>query len=70
MMPYVLFGQAGGELETGRNLVFPLKNPEDGSGRGIHSTRLLVSMLNLLGENDQSFGDPTFDQGPLDELVG
>jgi Protein of unknown function (DUF1552) len=69
-MPYVLIGHAGGQLETGRNLVFPLKNETDGSGHGIHSTRLLVSLLQLLGEPDESFGDPTFDQGPLDELVG
>lgn len=68
-MPYTLFGQAGGALTTGRNLVFPLKNPTDGSGRGIHSTRLLLSLLHLYGIDDDMFGDPTFDQGVLDELM-
>lgn len=68
-MPYVLFGQAGGALTTGRNLVFPLKDPGGGNGRGIHSTRLLLSLLHLYGIEDATFGDPSFDQGVLDELL-
>lgn len=69
MMPYVLFGQAGGALTTGRNLVFPFKNLADGDGKGFHATRLLLSILHLFDIPDETFGDPSFDQGPLSELV-
>jgi hypothetical protein len=69
LMPYVLFGQAGGALTTGRNLALPLDNLADGDGKGIHATRLLVSILHLLGIPDDAFGDPSFQQGVLSELV-
>lgn len=69
LMPYVLFGQAGGSLTTGRNVVMPLDNLADGDGKGPHSTRLLLSILHLLGIPDETFGDPTFQQGVLSELV-
>ncbi len=69
LMPYVLYGEAGGALETGRNLVFPLVKGLEQHGFGIHATRLLLSMLHLLGVPDDTFGDPEFEQGVLTELV-
>jgi hypothetical protein len=61
LMPYLLLGQAGGGLRTGRWLTYPFKS----DGTGTHHTRLLVSILNALGIADQSFGDPAAMQGPL-----
>lgn len=64
MLPYLLFGQAGGSLRTGRYLVHPVAR----DGTGVHHTRLLVSVLNALGIPDQTFGDPQGMQGPLPSL--
>jgi hypothetical protein len=64
-MPYLLLGQAGGALATGRNLVYPV----DDDGKGLRQNRLLVSILNALGHPDTSFGDPTVAQGPLPDLL-
>jgi len=69
MMPYTLYGQAGGALQTGRNLVFPLVEGGEVYGWGIHSTRLLLSLLHLFGVYDETFGDLEYDQGVLPELV-
>jgi len=70
MMPYVLLGQAGGKLKTGRNLVYEFENDDQKSrGEGRTHTQLLVSMLNLMGLEDQSFGDPDALQGPLPGLI-
>ncbi len=70
MMPYVLIGQAGGALKTGRNLVYEFENEDKASkGEGRPHTQLLVSVLNLLGLEDQSFGDPEALQGPLPGLI-
>ena len=70
MMPYVLIGQAGGALKTGRNLVYEFENDDKASkGEGRSHTQLLVSMLNLMGVEDQSFGDPEAPQGPLPGLI-
>ncbi|MEZ0312458.1 MAG: DUF1552 domain-containing protein [Myxococcota bacterium] len=69
MMPYVFFGQAGGELDTGRNLECALPSDDVFSladGLGQHHNRLLVSILNVFGFPDTTFGDPSFDQGALD----
>jgi hypothetical protein len=70
MMPYVLIGQCGGSLQTGRNLVYDFKDENQAvNGEGPHHTRLLVSLLNLMGIDDQSFGDPEAEQGPLPGLI-
>ncbi|MEE2786449.1 MAG: DUF1552 domain-containing protein [Myxococcota bacterium] len=58
-MPFILAGRAGGRLRTGRYLNY-----------GGHShTDLLVSVLNLVGVDTATFGDPRFCQGPLVGLV-
>lgn len=70
LMPYVLLGQAGGKLKTGRNLVYEFEDEGKASrGEGPDHTRLLVSLLNLMGLPDQSFGDPEAMQGPLPGLI-
>lgn len=68
LMPYVFFGQAGGELTTGRNLEcdVPTNDVDRANGIGQAHNRLLVSILNVFGFADTSFGDPSFDQGALD----
>jgi hypothetical protein len=72
MMPYLIFGQAGGTIKTGRNLILPFK---DGSafqrsqGEGLSHTRLLVSILNALGYDDTSFGNPEHAEGSVPGLV-
>ncbi|MBC7794020.1 MAG: hypothetical protein H7Z43_09950 [Clostridia bacterium] len=72
-MPFVLFGQAGGVLETGRNLEYPFNANNDpfyrSIGAGMHHTKLLVSILNTFGFEDQVFGDPGYEQGPLDGFL-
>jgi hypothetical protein len=70
LMPFLLFGRAGGALRTGRNLIYDF--PPDrfaALGHGRDHTQLMVSMLQLMGQPDTSFGDPAFDQGPLPGLV-
>lgn len=72
LMPFLLLGQAGGALRTGRNIVTPWNTTEgayEQRGIGFSHTQLLVSILNALGENDTSFGDPTRRQGPLAGLL-
>ncbi len=70
LMPYSLIGQAGGSLKTGRNLVYDFENADAASqGLGRSHTQLLVSILNLMGLEDQSFGDPEALQGPLPGLI-
>ncbi len=70
LMPYVLLGQAGGALKTGRNLVYDFEDEGQASrGEGRDHTQLLVSLLNLLGIPDQKFGDPDAMQGPLPGLI-
>jgi hypothetical protein len=58
--PYVLAGSAGGALRTGRYLSF------DGD---VPHNNLLVSLLNLFGVPDTTFGRPEWCTGPLDGLV-
>jgi hypothetical protein len=70
LMPYVLLGQAGGKLKTGRNLVYEFEDDGKASrGEGRTHTQLLVSLLNLMGLPDQTFGDPEAMQGPLPGLI-
>ncbi|MEZ4430525.1 MAG: DUF1552 domain-containing protein, partial [Nannocystaceae bacterium] len=58
-MPFLLAGSAGGALSTGRVL---------DCGGAAHND-LLVSLLQLMGLPDQTFGNPYFCQGPLKGLV-
>ncbi len=58
-MPFILAGGAGGRLETGRWLRVN-SQPHN---------NLLVSVLNLFGLPDQTFGHPDFCTGPLAGLV-
>lgn len=58
--PYVLAGSAGGALGTGRFLNFPDALPHN---------NLLVSLLNIMGIPDESFGRPEWCTGPLRGLV-
>ncbi|MGC4086617.1 MAG: DUF1552 domain-containing protein [Polyangiaceae bacterium] len=58
--PYVLAGSAGGALSTGRFLQF------DGS---VPHNNLLLSILNIMGLPDTSFGKAEWCTGPLTGLV-
>lgn len=72
MMPYLLFGQCGGAIKTGRNLVLPFRDGTDltrSQGQGLSHTRLLVSVLNALGYEDTTFGDPAHAEGPVPGLT-
>lgn len=72
LMPYLLFGQCGGAIETGRNLVLPFRDNEPSTlaqAEGLSHTRLLVSVLNALGYDDTSFGDPENAEGSVPGLV-
>jgi hypothetical protein len=59
-MPFLLMGKAGGALETGRFLRF--------GGSPSHND-LLVSMLNLMGVEATTFGNPEWCRGPLAGLA-
>jgi hypothetical protein len=52
---FILAGSAGGQLETGRFLSFAGRPHND----------LLVSLCNLMGLQDETFGDPEYCTGPL-----
>jgi hypothetical protein len=58
-MPYVLAGKAGGSLSTGRLLKY----------QGRTNCDLFVSLLNLLGFDDTTFGDPNYCTGGLPGLA-
>lgn len=52
-IPFVLLGGASGRIDTGRYV----------KSAGIPHNRLLVTVLNAMGVDDQSFGDPDFGGG-------
>jgi len=54
-MPFMLAGNGGG-MRTGRYLRYPA---------GLSHNNLLVSLLNLFGDNRTTFGDPQYCTGPL-----
>jgi hypothetical protein len=54
-MPFILGGGAQGKIRSGRWLQVPSQS---------HNT-LLVSLLNIFGGNDTSFGHPDFNAGAL-----
>jgi hypothetical protein len=58
--PYVLAGGAGSALETGRLLSFDNAPPHN---------NLLLSLVQLMGGSDDSFGRPEWCTGPLQGLV-
>jgi len=58
-MPFILAGKAGGKIETGRWLRVP-STPHN---------NLLVSVLNLFGLPETTFGHPEYCTGPLSGLV-
>lgn len=57
--PFVMAGSAGGQFETGRYL----------QGLDQPHNNLLVSMLNLFGNDAQTFGHPEHCTGPISGLV-
>jgi hypothetical protein len=59
-MPYVLAGSAGGYFDTGRYLVQGQQTPHN---------KLLVSLLHAMGIDEDAFGDPQYDKGPLSGLT-
>jgi hypothetical protein len=62
LMPYVLAGRAGGNINAGRLLDFS-QNPRD-------NNQMLVSMAHALGATDLTeFGDPSGATGPLPDLA-
>jgi len=60
--PYVIAGNAGGPLATGRFLSY--------EGQGLNHNNLMVSILNALGIPDTSFGKADWCTGPLTGLLG
>ncbi len=58
-MPFLLAGGSGGALRTGRYLKYD----------GVPHNNLLVSLLNGLGLDDVTFGDPRFCTGALPGLI-
>jgi hypothetical protein len=58
-VPFVLAGQAGGMLETGRYLTFD----------SAPHTKLLVSICHAMGLDNGTFGDPSYGTGPLPGLL-
>ncbi|ACY15818.1 DUF1552 domain-containing protein [Haliangium ochraceum] len=58
-VPFVLAGQAGGALETGRYLRFD----------AAPHTKLLVSICHAMGIDTGTFGDPSYGTGPLPGLL-
>ncbi len=58
--PYVLGGGAGGALRTGRFLTYAGDVPHN---------NLLVSLMNIMGLPDQTFGKPDWCTGPLSGLI-
>jgi hypothetical protein len=59
--PYVLAGNAGGTLRTGRFVSY--------EGQGLPHNNLLVSLLNAMDIPDTTFGKPDWCTGPLTGLL-
>jgi hypothetical protein len=59
--PYVLAGNAGGTLATGRFVSY--------EGQGLPHNNLMVSLLNAMGIPDTTFGKPDWCTGPLAGLL-
>lgn len=59
-MPYILAGNAGGQIRSGRYLTFP---------KGTFHNNLLVVFQNLFGITSNTFGDSRFCTGALTGIV-
>jgi hypothetical protein len=59
-MPYLMIGSAGGYFNTGR---YVQQNGDTGHGQ------LFVSVLNAMGVDTDTFGNPAFGKGPLTGLT-
>jgi hypothetical protein len=59
-LPVVLAGSLGGKIKTGRHV--------EQLGRSHND--LLVTLLQLFGHQDTTFGNPAFCTGPIKELLG
>jgi hypothetical protein len=59
--PYVLAGNAGGGLRTGRFLSY--------EGQGLAHNNMMVSLLNAMDIPDTTFGKPDWCTGPLTGLI-
>jgi hypothetical protein len=59
-MPYVIAGTAGGYFKTGRYVVQPSE---------VGHQNMLVSVLNAMGVDTDTFGDPNYCTGPLTGLT-
>jgi hypothetical protein len=57
--PFILAGSGGGYFKTGRRLDYG----------GVPHNNLLVSVMNAMGDDATTFGDPEFCDGPLDGLT-
>jgi hypothetical protein len=61
-VPFVMAGQAGGKLETGRVLSYQ---------HGTKHNRLLVAIAQAFGEDIETFGEPEYcEGGALDRIFG
>jgi hypothetical protein len=58
-MPFLLLGSAGGQLQTGRSLQYG----------GASANDLLVSVMNAMGVQGNTFGDAQYCSGPLPGLT-
>ena len=58
--PFILGGSAGGYFSTGQHLRFEGETPHN---------KLLVALLNAMGDDTDSFGTPEFNSGPLPGLT-
>ena len=58
-MPYVLAGSGGGFFDTGRYVQLPARRPHGD---------LLVSLMQMMGMTETTFGDPAYCTGPITEL--
>ena len=60
-------------IKTGRNLILTFKDNSEfqrSQAEGLSHTRLLVSILNALGYDDTTFGNPEHAEGNVPGLVG
>jgi hypothetical protein len=58
-MPYVIFGGGGGTIATGQHLVYDGRAHND----------LMVTLQRAMGMDDNSFGKPSYVQGPFEAVL-
>ncbi len=70
LLPWMLAGQAGGALRTGRYLQLPRQTRDRGfPTTGLPHNNLLVSVANMMGVPMRSFGNGDACTGPLEGLL-